>query len=267
VIATPEDSHRALAVPALTKGIAVLCEKPIARLVEDADEMIAAARAHDVLLAIGHTTRFDPRYRTLWRVIESGELGEAVEIVSRRASNAAERDFYGLRTSLAMELAVHDLDVFHWFAGHIERVYAECAAPSAGESPGALAATVRFASGAIGLLEASWAYPPECGINFESYLAFVGTDGVAVLSDRAGALALNVRSGGRLIDPLDGPQLLGAPVNALAHEVDFFFACIREGLAWPLDAVDARRALIAARALEASIERGSPISLPSEKLA
>jgi predicted dehydrogenase len=261
VIATPEPSHRALAVPALEEGLAVLCEKPIARALEDADEMISVAQDSGALLAIGHTTRFDPRYRTLWRIIESGELGEAVEIVSRRASNATEREFYGHRTSLAMELAVHDLDVFRWFAGDIARVYAECAVPSADEPPGALAATVRFASGAIGLLEASWVYPPDCGIAFESYLTFIGTRGVAVLGDRSGALAVNVGGGGRFLDPLDEPQLLGAPVNALAHEVDYFFACVQEGLAWPLDPSDAREALIAARALEASVERGTPVSL------
>ncbi|MCV4697773.1 Gfo/Idh/MocA family oxidoreductase, partial [Escherichia coli] len=52
--------HCEIAVPLLEAGIHVLVEKPIARTLEEADRMIAAAERGGSLLQVGHLERFNP---------------------------------------------------------------------------------------------------------------------------------------------------------------------------------------------------------------
>jgi len=59
-VAVPTELHRDIALPFLRAGIPVLVEKPIARSLREADELIEAAADANVALAVGHTERFNP---------------------------------------------------------------------------------------------------------------------------------------------------------------------------------------------------------------
>src|SRR5512139_3786139 len=59
-VAVPTESHVAVALPFIERGIPVLIEKPLARSVGEADRLIAAAAASGTVLAVGHTERFNP---------------------------------------------------------------------------------------------------------------------------------------------------------------------------------------------------------------
>src|SRR5690242_4576126 len=59
-VAVPTAQHRDIALPFLSAGIPALVEKPMARSLDEADAMIAAAAARGALLAVGHTERFNP---------------------------------------------------------------------------------------------------------------------------------------------------------------------------------------------------------------
>jgi len=59
-IAVPTALHRDITLPFLHAGVPVLVEKPMARSLAEADEMIAAAAASRVALAVGQTERFNP---------------------------------------------------------------------------------------------------------------------------------------------------------------------------------------------------------------
>src|SRR5262249_56959247 len=54
---------------------AVLCEKPMAVHLADADRMIQAARAHGTLLCVNHQRRFTPRYVAAKELIDAGAIG------------------------------------------------------------------------------------------------------------------------------------------------------------------------------------------------
>jgi predicted dehydrogenase len=237
VVATPEPAHRRVVEPALERGLAVLCEKPIAGSLEDADAMIAAAARTGSLLAVGHTERFDPGFRAIAEGFAAGELGEPIHLVARRESSAAEREVYALRTTLAVELAIHDLDIFRWLAGDVDRVYGETTSVPDGELEASLVATVRFTSGAVGALAASWSHSVESGIEFERRFSVVATRGSAEVG---------------------GPSASDA---ALAAELDHFLDSVRSGRAWPLEPGDARAALAAALAIDRSAASGAPVQL------
>src|SRR5262245_26155684 len=59
-VAVPTVSHLEVALAFIERGISVLVEKPLAPSVADADRLITAAQKYGVVLAAGHTERFNP---------------------------------------------------------------------------------------------------------------------------------------------------------------------------------------------------------------
>lgn len=87
-VVTPDHLHADITVTAAAHpGVrAILCEKPIATTLTDADRMIAAAAQHNVLLSIEHTRRWAPQFHTARELIRSGELGPLRSITSNMYS-------------------------------------------------------------------------------------------------------------------------------------------------------------------------------------
>ena len=78
VVATPHPSHVELTVAALETGAHVLCEKPLAPEVREADAMIAAADRAGRLLGVCFQQRFRPVIAAARRLIDEGRLGTLV---------------------------------------------------------------------------------------------------------------------------------------------------------------------------------------------
>ena len=78
VIATPSYLHAPQTIRALKAGKKVVCEKPMAASLEEADNMIEAARNTGGLLTIFQNKRYDPDFLKVKEVIQSGKLGRIV---------------------------------------------------------------------------------------------------------------------------------------------------------------------------------------------
>ena len=68
IIAVPTGAHFEAASEVIRAGVHVLIEKPIASTLEEADQLIALARAHSVSLSVGHVERFNPAVTELRQV-------------------------------------------------------------------------------------------------------------------------------------------------------------------------------------------------------
>ncbi|WP_256090384.1 Gfo/Idh/MocA family protein, partial [Actinacidiphila rubida] len=82
-ICTPGDSHAEIAVAALAAGKHVICEKPLANSVAEAEEMAAAAdraRAHGVRAMVAFTYRRVPALALARRLVEEGRLGRIHQV-------------------------------------------------------------------------------------------------------------------------------------------------------------------------------------------
>ena len=77
-ICTANDTHSEMAIAAAKAGKAVLCEKPLARNVAEAKEMVAAIRKAKVVNMICHNYRRIPAVALAKQLIESGELGNRI---------------------------------------------------------------------------------------------------------------------------------------------------------------------------------------------
>lgn len=83
VCATPNDVHKDIVVSALGAGKNVICEKPVALSVADFDIMTAAAKASGKILSVHQNRRWDVDFLAIKSIIESGEIGETLNIESR----------------------------------------------------------------------------------------------------------------------------------------------------------------------------------------
>ena len=81
--ATPNDVHKDIVIDALNAKKHVICEKPVALCVEDFDDMVAAAKANGVFFTVHQNRRWDVDYLAIKSLIESGEIGETINIESR----------------------------------------------------------------------------------------------------------------------------------------------------------------------------------------
>jgi predicted dehydrogenase len=102
-IAVPTQAHLEVAAPFLDRGIPVLVEKPLARSVEEADQLIALAAARGTVLAVGHTERFNPAVAAAARYIEGPRFVEV-----HRLGTFPERS---LDIDVVFDLMIHDLDI------------------------------------------------------------------------------------------------------------------------------------------------------------
>ena len=83
VCATPNDVHLEIVLDALNAGKNVICEKPAALSVSDFDQMIAAAERNGVTFSVHQNRRWDVDYLAIKSLIDSGEIGEVINIESR----------------------------------------------------------------------------------------------------------------------------------------------------------------------------------------
>ncbi|MCB0114184.1 MAG: Gfo/Idh/MocA family oxidoreductase [Caldilineaceae bacterium] len=106
-VATPDHLHADITIDAAAGGArAILCEKPIAVSLADADRMIAACQAHDVLLSIEHTRRWGPAFHAARELIRSGRIGALRSIVTSMYS----------RRSMLFRNGTHMVDLTNFFA-------------------------------------------------------------------------------------------------------------------------------------------------------
>jgi predicted dehydrogenase len=102
-IATPTETHHAVASLFLARGKHALVEKPITDDVREAAELVALARQHQCVLQVGHVERFNPVMRYLSDVLEEARFIE----VHRLSPYSGRSTDIGV----VLDLMIHDLDV------------------------------------------------------------------------------------------------------------------------------------------------------------
>jgi predicted dehydrogenase len=102
-VAVPTSAHRAIADLLLARGVAVLVEKPIAASVAEAEQMVAAARRYNGLLAVGHTERFNPAVRAIQRLDIHPKFIETDRI--------SPFSFRSADIGVVADMMIHDIDI------------------------------------------------------------------------------------------------------------------------------------------------------------
>ncbi len=159
VIAVPTIMHCEVALAAISRGMHLLVEKPIAFTVEEGQEIIDAANKAGVVLTVGHIERYNPAVLELHKRLQRGELGRVFQIHARRLGPFPPR----VRdVGVVIDLASHDVDIMRFLTGsEVVRIYAETARRIHTDHEDLLSGLLRFADNSIGVLDINWLTPTK----------------------------------------------------------------------------------------------------------
>ncbi|MCB0021431.1 MAG: Gfo/Idh/MocA family oxidoreductase [Caldilinea sp.] len=256
-ICSPGTAHKENVLAAAAARKAIICEKPLARHLRDAVEMVETCERAGVPLFPAQVVRFFPMYRAVKDAIDSGAIGAPGVFRSARCGSFPRpgRDFsapyyadFNQSGGVVLDVAVHDIDFARWCCGDVERVFARGLTFAGRQYQDHALITLRFISGAIGHIEASWSHPRG---NFRTRIEVAGDGGLVEWDslDRPALVA-------ELYDAEQGFRHLGSSPSSVTDEPYYaelaHFVAVVEGRAEPV--VTARDGLEAVRVALAAIE-------------
>jgi predicted dehydrogenase len=196
VIATPSALHAGQALACLEHGLAVFCQKPLARTEDETRAIVDAARRTNRLLGCDFSYRYTEAMRRVRNAVVEGELGRvyAVDLVFHNAYGPDKPWFRDPALSgggCAIDLGTHLVDLALWVLGqprvaHVSsRLYAQGQplAPGANVVEDHAVAQIDLENGSVVRLACSWNLAAGCDAVIEAH--FHG--------DKAGAAMRNVK--------------------------------------------------------------------------
>ncbi len=267
-------AHAAPVIAAAQAGKHILCEKPIATTLADADAMVAAARDNGVKLTMGYQPRFGNQWTRVKQIIDDGLLGEIMGVTIASANPSSHGVPWFLKKDLAgggilIDWGIYTAYTINWWLGPVDRVYATAKTfrkevmvrdqlVTDIDVEDTVAAQLSFASGAMGTWYAAWAVKASHG-----HTAIDGREGSLVLEGNT----LRLKST-RINDPdyiagwheitVTDPPL----VDMHYRKVDHLVASILDDTPLVLTGDDGRDALELVLGIYKSAETGLPVDLP-----
>jgi len=167
-ITLPTYLHADCSAKALSAGVNVMCEKPMALNAEDCRRMIAEAERSKKVLQIGHCVRFWPEYAKAKELIDSGEYGKVIAATFQRLGAAptwsADNWFMDEARSggMALDLHIHDTDFVQYLFGTPRAV---CSFGAKGPGGGLVHIVTQYLYGddKVVTAEGGWAMMPAFG--------------------------------------------------------------------------------------------------------
>ncbi len=266
-LCVPHIQHLPMALAAAQAGKHILVEKPLARTLAEADQVIAAARNAGVCLMTGHNQRYYAHHAKAKELLDAGAIGKPYLIV---ASVHVHGQIDGFRRFLdaagggtLIDSGVHRFDLIRWLMGEVESVYAQTGRFLQLQMEGEDCAVVslRFRSGAIGSFSCSWSAK---GPRPEETLQIFGPQGAILTEDHTQSLRLSsenppagLQDVREFVFPVDQAE-------SIRRAIEAFCLSLREGKEPPVSGEDGRAALELTMASYESMRTGLPVHLPMQ---
>jgi predicted dehydrogenase len=230
-IAVPTELHRDITLPFLQRGIAALVEKPIARSLGEADELVAAARASGAVLAVGQTERYNPAVAAVLPLVTSPRFIEV-----HRLGAFPDRS---LDIDVVFDLMIHDLDIILALVKSDVQSIEAVGVPVLTSKYDIANARLRFVSGCIANVTASRISKERVRkIRFFQPDAYISIDYAA---QEVEGWRLVRRDGGR--PSIEGGSLPVERDEPLRREIADFIRAVRTKTSPLVDGLAGRRAL------------------------
>jgi len=260
-VAVPTKVHLEVSRVLIERGVPVLIEKPLARTAAEGEEIVALARRCGVVVAVGHTERFNPAVRAVSR------LGLRPKFIE--AHRISPFTFRSADVGVVFDLMIHDIDVvLHLVRDEVARVEAVGVNVLVPYEDIANARVV-FRGGAVANLTASrLALKTERKLRVFAEKAYVSLDyqkkvGIAITLDRN----LDVLKFARERNLEDLSQIAGVDFGQLVHveplqieeqdplrtELETFVECVRARRPPPVSAEEGLAAVRLAERIVASL--------------
>jgi predicted dehydrogenase len=272
-VLTPSGLHAANVLSLAPYRKHIVVEKPMALTLSDADAMIAACVRYGVRLFVVKQNRFNVPVVKLREALDEGRFGKiflgTVRVRWCRTQeyydNDAWRGTWAMDGGVLANQASHHIDLLEWMMGDIESVYAKgITALARVETEDTAVATIKFKSGALGLIEATTAARPK---DLEGSISILGASGTVEI----GGFAVNEMKVWNFSDrqPEDADMLTRYSVNppnvyGFGHQAyyEHVVDCLSNNRRVLVDGVEGRKSLELITAIYESIETGNEIRLP-----
>jgi len=192
-ICTPSGMHPEMTIKAADAKKHIVCEKPMALKLKDADEMINACQDNKVRLFVIKQNRLNPPVVKVKEALDQGRFGKLfllnVTVRWHRPQEYYDQDEWkgtiDMDGGVLMNQASHHVDLIQWFGGPVKSVFAKKKTFNHDiEAEDTAIVIIEFESGALGLVEATTCTYPE---NLEGSLTILGEKGSA----KVGGFAVN----------------------------------------------------------------------------
>lgn len=275
-ITTPSALHLEPALAAIRAGKHLMIEKPIDSTVEGTDRILEEAGKAGVRVGSIFQARFGDAARALKAAIDAGRFGRMVLASCYVKWNRSDEYYTGWKGRLSedgggavINQAIHGVDLLQWYAGMPQEVFAWTArrVHTRIESEDTAVATLKFAGGALGTIEASTALWP----GFSRRIEICGEHGSAVLEDDDIA-RWEFRSARPEDEKIRATRESGAMGSGAAapmaikmeghqRQIQDFIDGIRERRPFFIEGREARNAVALVRAIYDSSASGAPVHL------
>ncbi len=279
-IGTPSGAHMEPAVAAARAGKHVIVEKPLEITLKKCDAIINACEKAGVKLAAIFPSRFHDASKLLKQAVDAGRfgrltLGDAYVKWYRTQQyydSGAWRGTWALDGGGAlMNQAIHTVDLLSWLMGDVVEVQAYTAtlAHQRIEVEDVAVATLRFANGALGVIEATTAAFP----GYLKRIELHGSEGSAVLEEediKHWDFAKKLRSDATVLRQMAGRTATGggaADPSAIGHhghtmQLQDFIDAIRKDRSPAVDGAQGRRSVEIILAIYKAAQTGKNVKLP-----
>ncbi len=264
VISSPPRFHADAITAAASFGKQILCEKPLALTIEDADSALDAVTRAGVFLQVGHMRRFDAPYVEAKKRIDAGEIGDVVIFKSigrdqETPSSAAAQT--AINGTLFHDSSSHDFDLARWLTGsevvEVQAYAASLAIPEMQKYGGFDSGVVnlKFESGAIGNVESFM----DAKYGYDVRTEIVGTKGTLQVGQMGQTPLVALSQQGSRHD-LIGHWLVRFE-QAYLRELTDFVESIAAGRQPRVTGHDGRQSLAIAVAAVESSREGRPVAV------
>ncbi|WP_335986376.1 Gfo/Idh/MocA family oxidoreductase [Glycomyces sp. MUSA5-2] len=157
VVACPTAFHESVGLALAEAGVHALIEKPLAHTAEAAKKLAEAFRSRGLVAGVGHIERFNPAVVSMRDRLEAGELGEILQVSTRRQGPFPGRI---ADVGVVKDLATHDIDLTSFVTGQSYlSVSARTVSRSGREHEDMVAAVGHLEKGAIANHSVNWLSP------------------------------------------------------------------------------------------------------------
>ncbi len=146
-IVTPTLSHFEMAAQAMEKGKHIFIEKPLTKTDQEAEQLIALAKANGVFAQVGHVERYNPAFEAVQESITNPMFIETHRL--------AEFNPRGNDVSVVLDLMIHDLDIILSLVKSPIRQVSASGVSVISDTPDIANARIEFENGCVANLTAS----------------------------------------------------------------------------------------------------------------
>jgi UDP-N-acetylglucosamine 3-dehydrogenase len=260
-VCLPSVVHHAFVVPALNAGKHVFCETPLALRLDEARQMLEAARRASRLLQVGLLMRSLGAYEHIKATTSSGEHGRLLSVATWRLGSYLHPDAPDHKAHYSdpsTELMTFDFDFIQWLMGPPARLAASAARTKQGV-PGEISALLSYQDGRHATVVASGLMPPgfPFTVGFRALFEGAAFEHQAIFEDGPPKSTFTILEGNARPQPV--PTAARNPYQA---ELQRFVDCIA-GRADPalLDAERAIEALVLSAATQRALDEGRSIEI------